>query len=344
MTHEFKKLVQAYLRAKQIDLKTVLATVVVLEGSGYRREGIQMLLMSNGEMTGAVSGGCVEKEVLKQAGSVFKTGIPKIMTYDGRYRLGCEGLLYILIERFDPSVEMIKSFEVALENRESFTITNHFQKEVGRSKEWGSTITFNGKNQFSFDINRQNTNDFHSNLKTLTQKMEPCFKLIIVGAEHDAVQLTQFASLLGWDVIVVTSPSDPQNMGDFPGAFDLIRVNPESFDTDKINEHTAIVLMTHSYVKDLKFLIALKNSSPKYLGLLGPSNRRERLLNEFIEHHPMVKDEFFDSLYGPTGLNIGAETPQEIALSICSEILAVVRRQKPDSLKDKIGKIHCNPS
>ena len=82
MTHEFKKITQAYLRANLRGLKSVLATVIALNGSSYRRPGVRMMINSNGEMTGAVSGGCVEKEVLKQSETVFKTGIPKIMTYD----------------------------------------------------------------------------------------------------------------------------------------------------------------------------------------------------------------------------------------------------------------------
>ncbi len=83
--------------------KAVLASVVALEGSSYRRPGVRMLLLEDGHMTGAVSGGCVEKEIFRQSESVFRTGIPKMMTYDGRYRLGCEGILYILLEPFRPA-------------------------------------------------------------------------------------------------------------------------------------------------------------------------------------------------------------------------------------------------
>ena len=109
MTHELKILMQGYLNARHIGLECVMATVVALDGSSYRRPGVRMLITENGQMTGAVSGGCVEKELLKQADSVFRTGNPKMMTYDGRYRLGCEGTLYILIERFSPSAEMVKA-------------------------------------------------------------------------------------------------------------------------------------------------------------------------------------------------------------------------------------------
>ncbi len=342
MTHEFKKLIKTYLNAKRIGLKAVIATVVSLNGSSYRRPGVSMIITSNGKMTGAVSGGCVEKEILKQTGSVFKSGVPKIITYDGRYRLGCEGVLFILIEPFSPSLQMINSFSEALEKREAFEIVNYFTKDVSSNINFGSHIRFSNKVSFSFNDKTENNNKSVTDLEVFTNKMNPCFKLILIGGEHDAVQLTKFATLLGWDVNIVTSPSDPQQLEDFPGAQNILKHTPETFNTDDINDDTAIVLMTHSYVKDLKYLIALKNTRPSYIGLLGPSKRREKLLNEFIEKVPDINDAFFDILYGPTGLNIGAETPQEISLSICSEILAVIRNQDPQSLKGKTGTIHCD--
>ena len=103
MTHELKEIVKEAIKNQALGIKNVLATVVDLDGSSYRHPGVRMLLSSTGKMIGAVSGGCVEKEVLRSANSVFETGKSKIMTYDGRYRLGCEGVLYILLEPFKVS-------------------------------------------------------------------------------------------------------------------------------------------------------------------------------------------------------------------------------------------------
>lgn len=100
MTHELKKIFQVFTSSSAASDTFVLATVVALEGSSYRRPGVRMLISKNGRTLGAVSGGCVEKEIIRQSVSVFEDGIPKMMTYDGRYRLGCEGILYILIEPF----------------------------------------------------------------------------------------------------------------------------------------------------------------------------------------------------------------------------------------------------
>ena len=126
MTHEFKKIVQNYIKIREKGLKTVLATVVKLDGSSYRRPGVRMLISEDGQMTGAVSGGCVEKEVLRQSQGVFNDGVAKIMTYDGRYRLGCEGILYILLEPFSVDDDFITAFKSNLKSRVSFNIKSYF--------------------------------------------------------------------------------------------------------------------------------------------------------------------------------------------------------------------------
>lgn len=340
MTHELKKIIQSYRSARQKGIKAVLATVVALEGSSYRRPGVRMLILENGKMIGAVSGGCVEKEVVRQAESVFRTHIAKVMTYDGRYRLGCEGILYILIEPFRPDHDFLEAFDRAISMRQSFKVVSRFRKAEGTDNAYGSLVLFvkEGmplRNEYNPDGIKN-----RAELLAFEQEMDPCFKLMILGAEHDAVQLCSFASLNGWEVTVVAAPSEEKGISDFPGAREFFNKTPEELDISGIDRQTAVVLMSHSYVKDLQHLIALKDAKPVYLGMLGPFKRRERLFNEFLEHCPEVADTFFDTIYGPAGLNIGAETPQEIAVAIISEILSVIRQKEPMMLKNKEGGIH----
>ena len=299
-----------------------------------------MLILEDNTMIGAVSGGCVEKEILRQSASVFKTGEPKIMTYDGRYRLGCEGTLFILIEEFNPNKAFITAFEDAVEERKSFQIKSFYKKEDDVNKNFGSFILFENEQWISFSETSEIEANTKASLLVFEQKLKPCFRLVIVGAEHDAVQLCLFASFLGWEVVVITSAANQQTIQDFPGAKELLQVEPKLLKINWINEQTAIVFMTHSYAKDLQYLLALKNTKPIYMGLLGPFKRRERIINDLIEQYPEVEDSFLEKLYGPAGLNIGAETSQEIAVSICSEILSVTRQQKPDFLKNKLTAIH----
>ncbi len=340
MTHELKKIIKAYRAAQTENLKTIMATVVALDGSSYRRPGVRMLILEDGSMVGAVSGGCVEKEVLRQAESVFNTNQPRIMTYDGRYRLGCEGILYILIEPFNPDKQMLDAFDETLLQRKTFMVSSYFLKEDVSSTHFGSVFQIQDMVlpiQAGFNPEKSKTSP---KLKKFTQEMNPCFKLLIIGAEHDAVQLCNYAALSGWEVSIMTTPMEEKNILDFPGAVEFINCDPEEMNMDKIDQQTAVVFMSHSYVKDLKYLIALSDTKPVYLGILGPKKRRERLLGEFLEHCPEVSDEFFDNIHGPAGLNIGAETPQEIAIAVISEILSVIRKQEPMMLKNKKEGIH----
>ncbi|EAR01328.1 XdhC family protein [Maribacter sp. HTCC2170] len=335
MIHELKKIVEAFLASKEQHKKSVLATVVALEGSSYRRPGVRMLIHEDGKAIGAVSGGCVEKEVIRQAQSVLKDGIPKMMTYDGRYRLGCEGLLYILIEPFEPGYAFIDAFKENLRKRNPVHIVCFYSTTEGKHKSCGSIFSFDG-NRFPL----KEAFEIDEGLNVFKQEMKPCFKLLIIGAEHDAVQLASYASITGWEVSIIASPSEEKKLVDFPGAQELLCINAEEFSTEIIDDQTAVMLMTHGYVKDLKYLLKIRETNPAYIGILGPAKRREKLLNELIERHPEVNDSFFDVAYGPAGLNIGAETAQEISIAIIAEILAVIREEKPIMLKNKSTPIH----
>lgn len=337
MTHEFNKIVEEGIKANTNGLKSVLASVVALDGSSYRRPGVRMLILENETLIGAISGGCVEKEILLQAQTVFKNGVPKIMTYDGRYRLGCEGVLYILIEPFNPDREFINTFSECLKNRKPFEVLSYFEKREGVNSEFGSFVKIDKE---SFPLDRSHTKSRISKWSVFKQVMPPCFKLLIVGAEHDAVQLCKYAALTGWEVTILARDTESKSIKDFPGAHAIYTTTPEDFDVSNIDNQTAIVLMTHNFAYDLRYLVALQKVTPNYIGLLGPIRRRDDLLSQFIEYCPEISDEFLDSIHGPAGLNIGSETPQEIAISIVSEILAYTRNQEPISLSKKVGKIH----
>lgn len=335
MLHELKNIIRSAKIAKTKGLKTVLASVVSLDGSSYRKPGVRMSIQSDGKMIGAVSGGCVEKEVLRQSESVFETGLPKLMVYDGRYRLGCEGILYILIESFNPDDEFFVAFEKQAKSRTSFTIESYFAKDSKFSHYGGSIFRFTEATyRINSNLNQQKEQE------TFTQKIQPGFKLMIVGSEHDAVELCKFASNLGWEVVIIAPPDDPKTIENFPGASEYLGIDEETFSKLSIDQQTAVVFMTHSYVKDLKYLSAARNMKVPYMGLLGPRKRREKLINEILERYDDVDDEFFDRLHGPAGINIGAETAQEIAVSVLAEILAVIRNQNPIFLKNKKAGIH----
>ena len=334
MIHELKDIIRSAKIAQSKGIKTVLASVVSLDGSSYRRPGVRMSVQENGKMIGAVSGGCVEKEILRQAQHVFKTNSSILMEYDGRYRLGCEGILYILIEPFHLSNTFFDAFEKQCSSRKSFLINSYFSKEPSERTQ-GSTCFHFGDQELSVSKLKP-----EKKLNLFSQTIKPGLKLIIIGCEHDAVQLCKYGSATGWEVEIVAPIDELKTIDDFPGAANYFGINEKEFSAISIDSQTAVVIMSHSYVRDLKYLSELLGKEVTYIGLLGPSKRREKLLNDLIEKNDLISEDFFDKIYGPAGINIGAETPQEIAISILGEILSVIRNQKPIYLKDKQIGIH----
>jgi len=336
MTHEFKDIIHQGLAAKKQGLKSVLASVVALDGSSYRRPGVRMLILENHSMVGAVSGGCVEKEILLQSQTVFTSGKSKIMTYDGRYRLGCEGVLYILLELFQPEDTFESAFSECIKKRQSFEIHSYFTKNEGYTLGLGTFVKL--KNSIFSLGNLSGTQSTH--LSAFKQTLPACSRLVIVGAEHDAVQLCKYAALTGWEVTIIAGAKEAKTIDNFSGASEFHAILPEDIDISSIDNQTSIVLVTHSFANDLRFLVALKNTNPNYIGVLGPTRRREDLLAQFIEYCPDVEDAFLECIHGPAGIDIGSETPQEIAISIMAEILAITRKRDTVSLSKKSGKIH----
>lgn len=319
MTHEFLKIIASYKRAGIKNVRTALATIVYVEGSSYRKEGTQMLIDEYGNITGALSGGCVEQEVVRQANSVFSSGCPKVFEYDGRFRLGCEGSIYILIELFSPNAELIHLIEDAIQQRVFFSLSCSFLADDISKPDFGTSFEFKNKTIHPPHYDKE------SNNLIFKQKIEPLNRLCIFGIEHDAAKLSQMASFLGWEVIIIGSEYSSVNSSDFPFATSVLTIRPEDLDQDLFCNNTAIVVMSHNFSKDLRFLLNIISTKVRYIGLLGPAHRREKLLNAVLETDLMIDDDVFDKIHGPAGLSIGSKTPEEIALSIMAEITSIWR-------------------
>ena len=320
MTHEFLKIIESYKRASKKSARTVLATIVHVEGSSYRKEGTQMLIDEYENITGALSGGCVEQEVIRQSISVFASNCPKVFKYDGRFRLGCEGSIYILIEIFQPNDELLNLIEQAIQERQGFTLSCSFLTDETSNPNFGTSFEFK-------DITIYNSNYERSiNNLIFKQHIQPQNRLCIFGIEHDAEKLSQMASFLGWEVIIIGSEYSTVNGSDFPFAKSVLTIQPEDIDPSLFCKNTAVVVMSHNYSKDLRFLLSIITSEVRFIGLLGPVHRREKLLNAILETDLFIEDTFFDKIHGPVGLAIGSQTPEEIALAIMAEITGVFKQ------------------
>ena len=164
MTHEIKLLFETIKTWQLLGKKTVLASVVALQGSSYRRPGVRMIINEDGVSAGAVSGGCVEKEIQHQAQSVFQTGKARIITYDGRLRIGCEGIIHILIEPVHLSEELLNDFESILRNRQQFRMDTYFYNRVGEYSNTGTLIILN-----------ENTYSINPSFNTVMIEDQECF-------------------------------------------------------------------------------------------------------------------------------------------------------------------------
>jgi xanthine/CO dehydrogenase XdhC/CoxF family maturation factor len=171
--------------------------------------------------------------------------------------------------------------------------------------------------------------------------LQPPISLVVVGAGNDAVPMMQIADSLGWDVRIVDGRNTHARPERFVAACQILVSKPEAvLDQLPMDARTVFVMMTHNYNYDLSMLKTLLPTQTPYIGMLGPQKKLDRMLDELRQEGMQLDDAMLSKVYGPTGLEIGAETPEEIALSIIAEIQAVMAGKAGGMLKDKPGVIH----
>lgn len=359
---ELGNIVQAYEKAIQLGLKMALATVVNVQGSSYRRPGARMLVTEDGQFTGAISGGCLEGDALRKAALAINQGKKKLVVYDTTdeddaklgVQLGCNGIVKILFEPIEASNSIIESFKKIGTSREPSLLITGYQNY--QQIHWGtlepSAIPEKYKVELEsvFESVLQLKKSEHIVIETDAGSQElfieytaPPISLIIVGAGNDTMPLENMARLIGWSTTVVDGRPTHANTLRFGQANKVIVGKPETVIAQLAFDHrTAIVLMTHNYNYDLAMLGCLINAGLPYIGLLGPAAKRDRLLNDLAVSDLHFDDTQLNTIYGPTGLDLGAETASEIALSVCAEIMAVIERKQPQHLKMKNTPIHAS--
>lgn len=350
----------------------VLATVVHVEGSSYRRAGARMLIDELGNMTGAISGGCLEGDALKKALLALHQNQNKLVTYDTSdendavigAQLGCNGVIQVLFEPIDfeketnPLTLLRKGFESKLnhvigtffhldksiDQRGTVLLMNeelkihssiHCKDLIGQLKLDAQEVLRNRESIF-----REYRQDDQSHFVFL-EAFTPPPHLVLVGAGNDAQLLAQMADILGWDVTVTDGRDTHANKERFSACSVIVSRPEQVLENLETNDRTAFVLMTHNYNYDLAVLKTLLeiNDIP-YIGILGPKKKFDRMLKELKDQCCPVSNENLKRIYAPVGLDLGAETPSEIGLSILSEIQAVLTGTDADFLKNRNGPIH----
>lgn len=370
---EIREILKAYAAAQLENKKTALATVVHVAGSSYRRAGARMLVTEDGHLTGAISGGCLEGDALRKARLVMAQQKPLLVTYDTTddddaklgVGLGCNGVIQILIEPIHSSlpVNPIKLLEAALARRQQSVLITLFNLQDRLAPQPGTcllqledgqvigTVPEPALQQTLLTDARQVLTDQASatktyisgaqNLTAFVELLKPPVALVVLGAGNDIKPLVQIAHVLGWETTVADGRHNYATADRFPLAHRVLISKPEQvLPQISVDSQTVFLLMTHNYNYDLAMLRQLIPLNISYIGALGPKKKLDRMLEELQEENIHLKTAQKQKIYGPTGLDLGAETPEEIALSIIAEIKAVLANKPGGSLRNKPDVIH----
>lgn len=349
------------------DEKAILATVVDVVGSGYRRAGARMLIDENGYSIGTVSGGCLEADVLERAKKVLRTNAPTVITYDTTrdetslfgLGMGCRGIVRVLLEAVTKESLIFKSFRTAIERRESEVVATLIS--AADNQTIGGRVFYDGAEQFdfanfpeAFDDLAELKNDcrkvFDGDEKSVIQFYEtgygaaeffieqitPPLDLLLFGAGFDALPVLRFAKELGWRVTIVDHRAAFANQERMPEADRIIVSRGEDLPAELFADaNSAAVIMTHNYERDRPILLRLLNSNCRYIGALGPKSRTAKLIEELRGAGETFDENNLGKLHAPIGLDIGSETPEEIALAVVAEIKTTLTGRRGGFLREK---------
>ena len=340
--------------AGQAGQSAALATLVQASGSTYRRPGARMLILPGGQSVGSISGGCLERDVIEKAASVMGQGQTTLLTYDTTSEedlvfgagLGCKGTVQILLEPVSPGAppaDLLKFIGQLFRLRRSGLVATVFRTLGLVPVEVGQRLMVSPDGHVSGQIHEL---AFHAKLLAALREIQTTGRskwvefelasgqvdafleviqapvpLVIFGAGYDALPLVRLAREIGFHVTVADVRPAYATPERFPEADAVVVVRPDEIARLGLNERTAAVIMSHNYLTDRALLKVLLDVPLRYLGLMGPRARARKMVEELRqEGFPATEASVLARLHNPVGLDIGAETPEQIALAILAEI------------------------
>jgi xanthine/CO dehydrogenase XdhC/CoxF family maturation factor len=377
--NEVRALVEAFDTANSRGERCALATVVSVEGSSYRRPGARMLVCEGGASTGTISAGCLESDVIEHAKRVIGTGAAKLVEYDTASTgedmawglgLGCNGVVRVLVEPLALGSPYMKALRCSYEAHAGTprvrvaTVYQHTPAGSGRAAGCvtpGARLYIGGggetvRENLSGEVAALIEGDMRagaagvrvyevagSSVKVFLETLVPPVPLVVFGAGHDALPVVELARGLGWQTEVVDPQARPASLSRFAAADRVTLARPEEVGARvSITPRSLTLLMSHNYSHDLALLRFLLASPARYIGVMGPRKRTERILNNLATDDEAfrLKEEDRERLYSPAGLDIGANAPAEIALAIIAEMRAVLYGRRGGMLRERQGSIH----
>lgn len=376
---ELSQILDRAARLREQERPFALATVVKINGSTYRRPGARMLVTPDGERLGTISGGCLEGEVAQQALQVIEDGRPRVEAFDLSnddlilgFGIGCNGQAHVLIEpvpandRRDP----LRLIETCRTRRRTGLITTVIDAPEGTdalgrcrlageassngdaSSETSATLGLGALDDAvradtaeALDEGQTQIRQYDlapGRFEVLFEVVEPPVRLVIFGDGHDVKPVVETAAGLGWAVTLVGAKAAEELAERFPAAdAHVFLMHPEEASEQlSFDARTAGVTMNHQYERDKALLGTLLASPAAYVGALGPRERTEYIASELKDEQPGLSDDAFEKLHGPVGLDIGTETPEEIALAIVAEVQATLSGRSAQKLREREGSIH----
>jgi xanthine dehydrogenase accessory factor len=337
-----------------------LATLCRVRGSSYRRPGARLLLAADGGRTGAISGGCLEDDVLLRAKTVAAGGAAQAVTYDTTEEndlvwgvgLGCHGVVDVVVEKIPVgSAGWMKCVGDAWARREDAAVAVAYRADdaaiLGTRAAlpgdggdfWGDAALRAGLEQA---LARRGAHHATSaGAEIFYEFLARPVPLVIFGAGDDARPLCRMAAELGFAVSVGDARSAYATQERFPEADAVFADTPERLaGRVPLDVRTVAVVMTHHYVHDVPLLRALLPQPLAYLGLLGPKQRADKILADLAADGLAIAPEMRARLRAPVGLDIGATTPETVALAVLAEIQAVLAGRDGRPLRERGGPIH----
>jgi len=372
---EIERIAGAWRRCEEAGEPAVLATVTRVAGSTYRRPGARMLFTAQGASVGLISGGCLEADLAERAGAVLRSGSAETVVYDMRspddvvwgLGLGCVGEVRVLLERLTPGPGAVWLGFVSdcARTRSDVALATVVDTGGAPGVALGSRACIDGAGRpgppaapapLAEVLLRQaraclearsggfaELESAGSRIGVLGEFRPPPVALIVCGAGADAAPVVRLAKDLGWRVSVIDHRPDHVRPERFPGADALLLARPEALarEAPVADATTAVVVMTHHFPHDVELVRHWLASPAPYVGLLGPRRRAEQLLAELRGRGAAVATaEAPARLYAPVGLDLGADTPEEIALAVVAEIRAVLAGRPGGMLRDRQGPLH----